>query len=49
MSKQYPEQKGPGLKYRPTSVDVGASKAKIPSKTIKTSPNSHKRGPQGNG
>lgn len=37
---------GPGTKYRPTSSPSNAS-AKIPSKTIATSPNSHMRGKQG--
>lgn len=38
---------GPGTKLKMKSVDVGRSVAKIPSKTIATSPNSHKRGKQG--
>lgn len=45
-SKQAPMQKGPGTSYKPTSSPAIQS-AKIPSKTLATSPNSHKRGKQG--
>lgn len=47
MAKQSADQKGIGTKFMPKSVDVGKSKAKIPSKTVSTSPNSAKRGKQG--
>lgn len=39
-------QKGPGLAYKPAS-SPSAKRASIPSPTVATSPNSHKRDKQG--